>query len=178
MSAASATTTRGEHAQQTNRVQESRLTTTKSNLKYLFDPKKNASHQPSQFRTRALLRSLRYITIFVFWRLVRYAKYAAVGALTAALATTAVGSVISGVGFVVAPTGIVGGAVMGVVWGVGKLGWSRVWRGAKNKKERSDGEGDARRDEREDAEGLDDLGRGERRVGEVRTPAGTRVEPW
>ncbi|PPJ53478.1 hypothetical protein CBER1_00414 [Cercospora berteroae] len=171
---ADATPTTGEHGH-VKPPQDTRLATTKFNMKYLFDPK-NASHQPSQFRTRALLRSLRYVTIFIFWRVVRYAKYAAIGAITAALATTAIGSVVSGVGFVVAPTGIVGGATIGLVWAVAKFGWRRVWKDGKKSGE-ADGHGDARRDEREYAEGVDDLGRGERRVMEVRTP-GARVEPW
>jgi len=83
------------------------------------------------------------------------------GALATAVAGTAIGSVVSGAAFVIAPTGILGGAGVGLLWAVGKFGWrrarARVGRGE-----------DARRDEREDAEG-------EEEVKEVRVP---RTEPW
>lgn len=97
------------------------LQTAKKNLSFLINP--DSAHAPNRRRTRALLRSLRYITIFVFWRLVRYAKYAAVGAITAAVAGTAIGSVASGAAFIIAPTGILGGAGIGLLWGMGKFGW-------------------------------------------------------
>ena len=71
--------------------QKSRLTQTTNTLKYLYDP--THGPQPSHLRTRSLLRSARYIAIFIFWRLVRYAKYAAMGALATAVAGTAIGSV-------------------------------------------------------------------------------------
>jgi hypothetical protein len=90
-------------------------------VQFLFDP--NSPNAPTRRRTRALLRTLRYIGNFVFWRLVRYAKYAAVGALTAAVAGTAIGSVASGAAFVLAPTGILGGAGVGLLWALGKFGW-------------------------------------------------------
>lgn len=92
----------------------------------------------------------------------RYAKYAATGALIAAVSGTAIGSVVSGVGFLVAPTGVLGGAGVGVLWALGRFGWRRVGRGR-------EGEGDARRDERVDAEGGD---------GEERTVKVPRTEPW
>ncbi|GAB7354610.1 hypothetical protein MBLNU459_g5048t2 [Dothideomycetes sp. NU459] len=97
------------------------LQTAKKNLSFLVHP--DSAHAPTRRRTRALLRSLRYIGIFVFWRLVRYAKYAAVGAVTAAIAGTAIGSVASGAAFIIAPTGIFAGAGVGLLWGIGKFGW-------------------------------------------------------
>ena len=142
--------------------QKSKLTQTTNTLKYLYDP--THGPQPSHLRTRSLLRSARYITIFIFWRLVRYAKYAAMGALATAVAGTAIGSVVSGAAFVIAPTGILGGAGVGLLWAVGKFGWrrarARVERGRKGE--------DARADERRDAEG-------EEEVKPVRVP---RTEPW
>ena len=137
----------------------------KANIKFLIDPQKGP--QPSQLRTRAFLRSLRYILVFSFWRLVRYAKYAAVGALTAAVASTAIGSVVSGAAFVIAPTGILGGAGVGLVWAVAKFGWRRAHK--KLKKGEHHG-GDPRKDERDDAE----VGK---READVRVPT-ARVEPW
>lgn len=143
--------------------QKSRLTQTTNTLKYLYDP--THGPQPSHLRTRSLLRSARYIAIFIFWRLVRYAKYAAMGALATAVAGTAIGSVVSGAAFVIAPTGILGGAGAGLLWAVGKFGWRRA--SARVRRERGV---DARGDERRDAEG-----EGEEEVKPLRVP---RTEPW
>ena len=142
--------------------QKSRLTRTTNTLKYLYDP--TTGPQPSHLRSRTFLRSLRYISIFIFWRLVRYAKYAAMGALATAVAGTAIGSVVSGAAFVIAPTGILGGAGVGLLWAVGKFGWRRA--SARVRRERGV---DARGDERRDAEG-----EGEE-VKDVKVP---RTEPW
>ncbi|KAK0277470.1 hypothetical protein LTR91_006101 [Friedmanniomyces endolithicus] len=102
------------------------LAKAKTALNYLLDPKAVGGPQPTHLRTRAFLRSARYILIFAFWRLVRYAKYAAVGAAVAAISGTAIGSVVSGAAFVIAPTGILGGAGLGLLWAVGKFGWRRA----------------------------------------------------
>lgn len=142
--------------------QKSKLTQTTNTLKYLYDP--THGPQPSHLRTRSLLRSARYIAIFIFWRLVRYAKYAAMGALATAVAGTAIGSVVSGAAFVIAPTGILGGAGVGLLWAVGKFGWRRA--SARVRRERGV---DARGDERSDAEGE------EEEVKPFRVP---RTEPW
>jgi hypothetical protein len=93
----------------------------KRTVAYLAHP--DASNAPDRRRTRALLRSFRYVSVFIFWRLVRYAKYAAVGAITAAIAGTAIGSVASGAAFIIAPPGIFAGAGVGLIWGLGKFGW-------------------------------------------------------
>lgn len=147
----------------TTTPQQTRLQKTTSHLKYLYSPSTtDPANQPAHLRTRTLLRSFRYLALFVFWRVVRYAKYAATGALIAAVSGTAIGSLVSGVGFLVAPTGILGGAGVGLVWALAKFGWRRVGKGRKG------GEGDPRRDEREDAKG----GVEER---EERVP---RTEPW
>lgn len=96
----------------------------------------------------------------------RYAKYAAVGALVAAVSGTAIGSVVSGAAFVVAPTGILGGAGVGLVWALARFGWRR----ARGRGGRGEGKGeDPRADERADAEGVE-----EREV-VVRAP---RADPW
>lgn len=93
----------------------------KRTLNFLIHPDK--SNAPDKRRTRALLRSFRYVAIFLLWRLYHYAKYAAVGAITAAIAGTAIGSVVSGAAFVIAPPGIFAGAGVGLLWGLGKFGW-------------------------------------------------------
>lgn len=141
------------------------LSQAKANIKFLIDP--TTGPQPTQLRTRAFLRSLRYIIVFGFWRLIRYAKYAAAGALTAAVASTAIGSVVSGAAFVIAPTGILGGAGVGLVWAVAKFGWRRAHKKLREGKHH---DGDARNDERDDAETWN-------RATEVRLPT-ARVEPW
>ena len=96
-------------------------------IKYLIDPKKNSPAAHTR-RTRYFLRTARYVAKFLFWRLIRYIKYAAVGAATAAIAGTAIGSVLSGAAFVIAPPGIFAGAGVGLLWGLGKFGWRTLAR--------------------------------------------------
>jgi hypothetical protein len=103
------------------------LATTKRNLRYLYSPTTNSSAISSR-RTRALLRVVRSSLIFVFWRLVRYAKYVALGSLVATIGAGAFGTVVSGAGFVLAPTGILGTVAAGSVYGVGKYVVRRVQR--------------------------------------------------
>ncbi|KAK9778535.1 hypothetical protein SCAR479_04557 [Seiridium cardinale] len=109
---------------------KSALTKAKHNLAYLFNPK-DAAHAPAKVRTRALLRSLRYIGTFVFWRIVRYGKYALVGSVVAALSATAFGSVVTGVGWIVAPPTIAGTIGIGTLWAIGKWGFSKTKAGKK-----------------------------------------------
>jgi hypothetical protein len=111
---------------------------------------------------------LRYIAIFIFWRLVRYAKYAAVGALITAVAGTAIGSVASGAAFFIAPPGILSGAGVGLLWAVGRFGWRRAR--ARMQRAQQDERVDPREDEKADAEGEPPA----RRVPE-RVP---KVDPW
>jgi hypothetical protein len=101
------------------------LTTAKLNLRYLYDPS-TAGNAPTRRRTRAVLRVLRSSLIFAFWRIVRYAKYVAIGSLVATLGAGALGTVFSGAGFVLAPTGIAGTIVAASVWGVGKFVVNRL----------------------------------------------------
>ncbi|KAK5130663.1 hypothetical protein LTR08_001873 [Meristemomyces frigidus] len=152
-------------AQKTTSQDASTLVKAKSAIKYLIDPK--TGPQPSRLRTRAFLRSLRYFTIFAFWRLVRYAKYAAVGALVAAISGTAIASVASGAAFVIAPTGILGGAGVGLLWAIGKFGWRRATARMKKRGEH-DAHANPRADEHASA-------RGETGESDVRPP---RADPW
>jgi hypothetical protein len=108
-----------------NQQSQSALVAAKRNFNYLVNPSKATDH-PSRFRTRALLRSLRYLGTFIFWRLVRYAKFIAVGAVAAAIGATAFGSVITGVAWVAAPTSITAAIVSASIWGVGKWGAKRL----------------------------------------------------
>lgn len=84
----------------------------------------------------------------------------------AAVSGTALASVASGAAFLVAPTGLVGGAGVGVLWALARFGWRRGFRRARREGE---GEGDARRDERMDAQGEVEERRGGRamRMGRV-----------
>src|SRR5580658_8465658 len=77
----------------------SALAAAKQNISFLYSPS-SASNAPARLRTRAMLRSLHYVGVFIFWRIVRYAKYALVGAVLAAVGGSAMGS---GVAFLVAP---------------------------------------------------------------------------
>lgn len=104
----------------------SALASAKTNLSYLFAPDNPNSPRPAHRRTRALLRSLRYIGIFVFWRVVRYAKYALVGSIVAAVGATAFGGFVSGIGWIVAPPTIVGSLGLGTVWAMGKWGFRKM----------------------------------------------------
>jgi hypothetical protein len=105
------------------------LTRVRQNLTYLVSPSSPNSPRPASLRLRVLLRSLHALGTFLFWRLYRWAKYAAIGSIVAAVGSVAVaGSVASGAAVFLAPTGIVGSIVAGTVWGVGRWGWRRYWR--------------------------------------------------
>ena len=145
--------------------QSSAIQRTRANLAFLANP--STAPAPASRRTRAFLRTARYTLKFIFWRLVRYAKYAAVGSLAALVAGSAIGSVASGAAFIIAPTGIFGGAAVGLLWGVGKIGWRRLARKA------GKGTGNARQDERDDAQGEKI-----RELQERREERGLRSDPW
>jgi hypothetical protein len=84
--------------------------------------------------------------IFIFWRVVRYAKYVAIGSLIATIGAGAIGTFVSGAGFVLAPTGIAGTIIASSVWGIGRFAIRRV----KGRWERGHGYGEAeeKREER------------------------------
>ncbi|ETN47225.1 uncharacterized protein HMPREF1541_01416 [Cyphellophora europaea CBS 101466] len=94
------------------------LINARRNFKYLIDP--GAADRPARLRTRAFLRTFRYITQFIFWRIVRWAKYAAVGAIAAAIGATAFGGAVTGVAWIAAPPTIGASIIAATVWGVGK----------------------------------------------------------
>lgn len=123
--ASTTTTTSPEAAIDTH--SRTALATTKQNLRYLYDPS-TPSGAPPRRRTRALLRVFRSAILFLFWRLVRYAKYVAIGSLVATVGAGALGTLVSGVGFVVAPTGIAGTILAASIWGVGRWAARRVGR--------------------------------------------------
>jgi len=142
----------------------SKIQQTTASLRYLYNPTNSVA--PPKRRTRVLLRSIRYILQFLYYRVLRSIKYAAIGAVTAAVAGTAIGTMTGGLGFVFAPTGILGGAGVGLLWGMGKMGWrvlaSRVRRG--------DVYGDAKSEEREAAHGQGMV--------DKRRQRGADIDPW
>jgi hypothetical protein len=109
----------------------SALHSAKRNIHYLFAPNSPNAPHPAHLRTRALLRSLRFIGIFIFWRIVRYAKYALVGSIVAAIGATAFGGVVSGAAFVLAPPTIATSLGIGLIWSVGKWGFRKMRVGEK-----------------------------------------------
>lgn len=122
------------------RSEQTALATAKRNLSYLFNPK-SANQSPARLRTRTFLRVLHYLGVFLFWRLVRWGKYALVGAAVAAVGATALGGVASGAAFVVAPPTIIGSLGMGLVWSVGRYGFRKATERTRwaKKKERETG---------------------------------------
>jgi hypothetical protein len=142
----------------------SALASAKTNLSYLFAPNNPNSPRPAHLRTRALLRSLRYIGVFIFWRVVRYAKYALVGSIVAAVGATAFGGFVSGVGWILAPPTIVGSLGLGTVWALGKWGFRKMRVGEKVG-------GAAEYEVKEAREGV-------RRDGQWRDIQGPRAVPW
>ncbi|GAA5996862.1 uncharacterized protein JCM10292_006048 [Rhodotorula paludigena] len=97
-----------------------KLTTTRNHLAYLVNPKTGPA--PASLITRSSLRTLRYTLRFVFWRLVRYAKYAIIGAGAAALAGTFAGAALPWVGALIVPSVPVA-AAMGATTALIKFTW-------------------------------------------------------
>lgn len=142
------------------------LKSLRTNLGYVIDPNKDGP-KPARFRTRTLLKTLRYVAIFIFWRLLRSIRYAIVGSIIAALAGTAIGTVASGVGFFIAPPGILAGAGVGLLWGLGKYSWRILAKRAREGKVEG---ADPREDERVDS--------GEESPPSPEPKLGSKVEVW
>lgn len=147
---------------------DSALKNARRNFNFLINPA-SASDKPTRLRTRTLLRTLRYVGQFVIWRLVRWAKYAAIATAVATLGATAFGTFVSGAGFVIAPTGIAGSIVAASIWGVGKY----IARKAHKRWIASGGDaGTVMREVQEDADGR------ETRVLSHSVEMGPRALPW
>ncbi|KAI9637659.1 uncharacterized protein MKK02DRAFT_43586 [Dioszegia hungarica] len=99
----------------------STLQKAKVNLSYLALGSA-ASVAPSSLATRSFLTTTRYVLRYAIRRLIRYAKYAAVGAVAALIGGSVLGTLGSGVAFFAAP-GLLGGMGIGVLTAVGKFGW-------------------------------------------------------
>lgn len=146
----------------------SALKNARRNFSYLINPTTAGADQP-RLRTRALLRTLRYISQFVFWRVVRWAKYAAVGALVAAVGATAFGSVVTGAAWLAAPPTIATSVFASVIWGVGKYMARKMHR--RWEKTGKD-EGQIEREDKEDGRGT------VRSEGSYGLDVGPRAMPW
>jgi hypothetical protein len=92
----------------------SALASAKANISFLYSPS-TSSNAPARLRTRALLRSLHYLGVFIFWRIVRYAKYALVGSIIG-----------SGVAFFVAPPTLFASVGVGLIWAAGEWGFRKM----------------------------------------------------
>lgn len=108
-----------------NQQSSSALISARRNLSFLINPSRESPNSPTRFRTRALLRTLRYVSIFVFWRVVRYAKYIAVASLVASVGAAASG-VIAPFAWLAAPPTMSAAIVSASIWGVGKFGARRL----------------------------------------------------
>lgn len=146
----------------------SALVNARRNLNYLVSPSAASVEKPARLRTRALLRTFRYIGQFIIWRLVRWAKYVAVGGLVAAIGATVFGGVISGAAWLAAPPTLGASIIAASVWGVGKFAARRL-----HKRWKTDGgdAGAAMRERVEDA-GL------VRTEGSYGIEIGPRAVPW
>lgn len=102
----------------------SALVSAKRNFSFLINPDRAANH-PARFRTRALLRTVRYISIFIFWRIVRYAKYVAIASIVATVGAAASG-VIAPFAWLAAPPTMSAAIISASIWGVGKFGAKRL----------------------------------------------------
>lgn len=146
----------------------SALLNAKRNFNYLISPSSASGAQQPRLRTRALLRTFRYIAQFILWRLVRWAKYAAVGALVAGIGATAFGSVVTGAAWIAAPPTIGTGILASVIWGVGKYMARKLHK-------RWDRTG---RDEGQEARELAEMDSPVRREGSFGQDVGPRAMPW
>ncbi|KAK8854640.1 hypothetical protein IAR55_003379 [Kwoniella newhampshirensis] len=99
----------------------SKLHHAKVNLKYLALGSA-AGVAPASLRTRSILTTTRYVVRYIIKRAIRYAKYAVVGALVAAVGGGLLGTLGSGLAFFAAP-GIGVGMGVGVLTAVAKFGW-------------------------------------------------------
>lgn len=145
---------------------DSALINAKRNFNYLISPQ-SASDRPARLRTRAFLRTFRYISQFIIWRLVRWAKYAAVAAVAAAVGATALGSAVTGVAWIAAPPTIFTSIIAASIWGVGKFAARKLHR---RWKETGKDQGEAEREHQED--------RPLQREGTLGQELGPKAMPW
>jgi len=116
-------------------------------LSYLVSPQ--GPNQPAKLRTRTILKTLHYVTVCIFWRALRTLRYAIAGSLIAAVAGSALGPLVGGAAFFLAPPGILAGAGVGVLWALARFRWRKF---RKTVKEGGKDGTSARSDEKSDAE--------------------------
>ncbi|WWC71419.1 uncharacterized protein I206_105375 [Kwoniella pini CBS 10737] len=143
--------------QQSDKPNSTKFHKAKVNLEYLALGSK-ASIVPASLTTRSALTTTRYVVKYIIRRLIRYAKYAAVGAAIAAIGGGLLGTLGSGLAFFAAP-GIGVGMGIGVLTAITKFGWRHrgnyfrggIWEGWSNMKERAQAGHDGSKDEALDA---------------------------
>ncbi|WVW85450.1 hypothetical protein I302_107488 [Kwoniella bestiolae CBS 10118] len=155
----------------------SRLHKAKVNLTYLALGSQ-AAVVPASLTTRSALTTARYAIKYVIRRLIRYAKYAFVGAAVAAIGGGLLGTIGSGLAFFAAPS-IGVGMGLGVIIAIVKFGWRHrgnhfrggIWEGWQGMKARAEAGHDGAKDEAMDAAGREE----ERRKAENKA---TRADVW
>lgn len=90
----------------------------------------------------------------------RYAKYALVGSVVAAIGATAFGGIVSGAAFVLAPPTLATSLGIGTIWAIGKWGFRKMRVGEMGVSEVKHSQQGVRRD------------------GQWRDVSGPRVTPW
>ncbi|WVQ68416.1 uncharacterized protein L199_006624 [Kwoniella botswanensis] len=155
----------------------SRLHKAKVNLTYLALGSQ-AAVVPASLTTRSALTTARYAIKYIIRRLIRYAKYAAVGAAVAAIGGGLLGTIGSGLAFFAAPS-IGVGMGLGVITGIVKFGWRHrgnhfrggIWEGWSGMRARAEAGHDGAQDEALDAAYREE----ERRKAENKA---TRADVW
>ncbi|GHJ85674.1 hypothetical protein NliqN6_2076 [Naganishia liquefaciens] len=105
-------------------AERSRYESLKTNVSYLaYGSAAGTAAAPASLKTRTLLRTTRYVLRYVFTRLVRYAKYAIIGSIGAALGGSLLASVASGAAFFVAPSALASTGIA-IGWAVLKFAYN------------------------------------------------------
>ncbi|KAI5454675.1 hypothetical protein NCC49_003566 [Naganishia albida] len=115
----SATTPRAPPKEQ----EPSRFDSLKNNVSYLAYGSAAGAAVPASFKTRTILKTTRYVLKYIFYRLIRYAKYAVIGGIAATLGGSLLASVASGAAFFVAPSALVSTGI-GIGWAVLKFAYN------------------------------------------------------
>lgn len=150
---------------------------TRTNLTYLALGS-SAAVAPASLRTRTFLTTTRYVIRYAIRRLLRYAKYAAAGALVAAVGGL-LGTLGAPLTFFAAP-GILMGSALGLGMGVIKFGWRHRGNFFRTDtfaamKARAQSGHDGAADEQADADGIELQRRKEREWREKRQDVWMRV---
>lgn len=99
----------------------SKLKSLQNNATYLlYGSSAGAAARPASLTTRSILTTSRYILRYLFWRVVRYGKYALLGAVATTIGGSALAAVSSGAAMLIAPSFMTATA-LGIGWAVAKV---------------------------------------------------------